>query len=422
MRLFQASPRARAYAVLLPVAALIGVIVGVVVAGMRYLTSDVLWPRIYSSNNGFVLFFLPAAGVLISGVLLALFADAPKVHDAEAYLQAFHDGRSRERLRSFAAKVAAALATVGLGAAAGLEGPSLHVGSFVGSRIADRLRGSQLSEDHLKSLLVAGAAAGISAVFKAPLTGLIFALEMPYTDDFVREALIPAMISSVSSYLVAISILGAEPLFAVNRAYVPSVNNILLAIALGAVVGVAARLFLGSLRFAEKFCDGMHVPLVLRAAAGGLLCAGFGLLSWRLLGAPNAIGSGYQLIDAEAAGKYLGVVALVLFVLRGGAVVSTLASGAAGGSFVPLVSLGSVVGGAFAALAPGTGPLFPIAGMAAFLAAGNATPIAGAVFVAEATGASGFVIPGLVAAAAAYVVSGGRTLSPHQRPSRRGPQ
>lgn len=70
-------------------------------------------------------------------------------------------------------------------------------------------------------------------------------------------------------------------------------------------------------------------------------------------------------------------------------------------------------------LARSTGPLFPIVGMAAFLAAGNATPIAGAVFVAESTGAAGFVIPGLVAAAAAYLVSGGRTLSQHQRPRRR---
>ena len=85
-----------------------------------------------------------------------------------------------------------------------------------------------------------------------------------------------------------------------------------------------------------------------------------------------------------------GVAAVLLFVLRGGAVVSTLGSGASGGSFVPLVSLGAIAGGAFEVLAPGTGPLFPIVGMAAFLSAGNATPIAGAVFVAESTGAAGF--------------------------------
>jgi CIC family chloride channel protein len=275
------------------------------------------------------------------------------------------------------------------------------------------------TDEGLRALLVAGAAAGISAVFKAPLTGLVFALEMPYTDDFAREALIPSMLASVSSYLVAITLLGPEPLFQVNRGYVPSASNVLLALVLGGFIGIAARLVVASLAQAEIMAHRMRLPLVARTAIGGLACASFGLASWRIYGAPFAIGSGYQLIDAATAGRYIGLAAVLLLVLRGGAVVLTLGSGASGGSFVPLVSLGAIAGGAFEAIAPATGPLFPIVGMAAFLAAGNATPIAGAVFVAESTGAAGFVIPGLVAAAAAYVVAGGRTLSEHQRPSRR---
>jgi H+/Cl- antiporter ClcA len=132
-----------------------------------------------------------------------------------------------------------------------------------------------------------------------------------------------------------------------------------------------------------------------------------------------AIGSGYQLIDAASAARYVGFAAALLFILRGGAVVATLGSGASGGSFVPLVSMGAIAGSVFQGIAPATGSLFPVVGMAAFLAAANATPIAGAVFVAESTGAAGYVIPGLVAAAAAYVLAGGRTLSEHQRPGRR---
>jgi len=373
------------YAALLPSAVVVGLATGLAVTGLRYLTTDVMWPWILNSSNPAV-FVVPAIGVLMSGVILRYFADRPDVHDAEAYLEAYHHDR-RESLRSFVAKVAAATATVGLGGAAGLEGPSLFIGSTFGSWWSRRLGRLGLRRGEMRSLLVAGAAAGISAVFKAPLTGLIFALEMPYTDDFAREALIPSMVASVTSYLVAIALLGPEPLFNVNRTYVPSVGNVLLALALGAIVGLA--------------------------------CALFGLLSWKFFGSPLAVGSGYQLIDAATAGTYVGVAALVLFVLRGGAVVSTLGSGASGGSFVPLVSMGAIAGSAFEAFAPSTGPLFPIVGMAAFLAAGNATPIAGAVFVAESTGAAGFVIPGLVAAASAYVVSGGSTISAHQRPSRR---
>jgi CIC family chloride channel protein len=378
-----------------------------------------MWPRLLATNNGLLFFVAPAAGILLSGVLLRYLADRPDIHDAEAYLEAYHHGRTDFRVGSFVAKVAASIATVGLGGAAGLEGPSLYIGSSLGAWASRRLRRFGLDESGLKALLVAGAAAGISAVFKAPLTGLIFALEMPYTDDFAREALIPSMLGSVASYLVAISLLGPEPLFQVDRAYVPSVNSVLLALALGVFVGLAARVLVVFLKYVETLSGRTRLSLVARTAIGGVLCGAFGYASFKIFGTPLAIGSGYQLIDAASAGRYIGLAAALLFVLRGGAVVSTLGSGASGGSFVPLVSMGAIAGGVFKAFAPGTGSLFPMVGMAAFLAAANATPIAGAVFVAESTGAAGYVIPGLVAAAAAYVVAGGRTLSEHQRPSRR---
>ncbi len=414
-----ATRRLSGQAVLLASAVVVGAITGLVVTGLRFLTNDVMWPRLLATNSALLLFLVPAGGILLSGLVLRYLSERPDIHDAEAYLEAYHGGFADTRLGSFVAKVAAAVSTVGFGGAAGLEGPSLYVGSSLGGLVTRWLARAGLEKDDVRALLVAGAAAGISAVFKAPLTGLIFALEMPYTDDFAREALIPSMLASVASYLVAISMLGPEPLFAVDRAYVPTVTHVLLALVLGAFVGLAARLFVASLKTAEAFSQRTKLPLVARTAIGGVVCGAFGLASFWIFGSPLAIGSGYQLIDAASAGRYIGLAAALLFVLRGGAVVATLGSGASGGSFVPLVSMGAIAGGAFEAFAPRTGSLFPIVGMAAFLAAGNATPIAGAVFVAESTGAAGYVIPGLVAAAAAYIVAGGSTLSPHQRPSRR---
>jgi chloride channel protein, CIC family len=405
---------------LLAAAVGIGLVTGLFVTGLRYLANDVMWSRLLATDSGLLLFAVPALGITLSGLALRYLSDRPDVHDAEAYLEAYHHGQAERRVGSFLAKVGAAVATVGLGGAAGLEGPSLYVGSSLGAVVSERLRRFGFTPDGLRALLVAGAAAGISAVFKAPLTGLIFALEMPYTDDFAREALIPSMLASVASYLVAISLLGPEPLFRVDRAYLPSVGNVLLALVLGALVGLAARLFVASLKLAGSLAKRTKLPLVARTAIGGVICGAFGFVSFKIFGSPLAIGGGYQLIDAASAGRYIGFAAALLFVLRGGAVVATLGSGASGGSFVPLVSMGAIAGGAFEAFAPATGSLFPMVGMAAFLAAANATPIAGAVFVAESTGAAGYVIPGLVAAAAAYVVAGGRTLSEHQRPSRRG--
>lgn len=403
---------------LLP-AVVVGVVTGLFVTGLRYLTTDVMWAAL-QRQDAWVLFVVPAAGITLSGVLLRWFAKRPEVHDAEAYVESYHQRSSERDWRSFLAKTAASVTTVGMGGAAGLEGPSLYVGSSLGGWVARRLEGVGIEHEGWRPMLVAGAAAGISAVFKAPLTGLIFALEMPYTDDFAREALIPSMLASVSSYLVAITILGTEPIFKLNRAYVPSVSSVFLALALGVCVGIAARLFLHSLRTAGDWGTRFRIPLVARTAIGGVLCGAFGVASLWIFRSPLALASGYELIDVAMAGRVVGFAAVLLLLLRGGAVVATLGSGASGGSFVPLVSMGAITGSIFEAIAPATGPLFPMVGMAAFLAAANATPIAGAVFVAESTGSAGFVIPGLVAAAAAYVVAGGGTLSAHQRPSRRG--
>ena len=386
------------------------------VAGIRVFVYDLLWGHV--PQNAFVVGLFPAVGLLLSGLLLQFVAMRPKVHDTEAYIDAYHTGEV-DAPRSAFAKTMAALLTVGLGGAAGLEGPSMYIGSVLGGWLKPALLRLGIRDGRAaRSLLIAGAAAGISAVFKAPLTGLIFALEVPYTDDFAREALIPALVASVSSYLALVSLLGTEPLFPVNRGLAPSLNNVLLALALGALLGVVARLLSLALVTAERVSERVRVPLFVRTLGGGVACGVLGIVTLRVFGSPLALGSGYDLINASVAGRYIGVAALVLLVLRSGAVLSTLGSGAAGGTFIPFMSMGAAAGAVFEAAAPASGALFPMVGMAAFLAAANATPIAAAVFVAESSGSAGYIIPGLVAATAAYLVSGGRSVSRNQRPSR----
>jgi CIC family chloride channel protein len=141
---------------------------GSLVTGLRYLTNDIMRPRLLAANSGRLMFAVPAAGIALSGLLLRYFADRPDIHDAEIYLEAHHHGRSEARVGSFLAKVAASIATIGLGGAAGFEGPSLYVGSSVGVLASKRLRRFRLDQRGLRALLIAGAGAGISAVFKAP--------------------------------------------------------------------------------------------------------------------------------------------------------------------------------------------------------------------------------------------------------------
>ena len=112
-------------------------------------------------------------------------------------------------LRAFVARTLAGLATLGSGGPMGLEGPSLYAGAVVGSNLQRRLPRMFRNADR-RVLLVAGAAAGVAAIFKAPATGAVFALEVPYQDDLARNMLLPAMVSSAAGYLVFVGINGTS--------------------------------------------------------------------------------------------------------------------------------------------------------------------------------------------------------------------
>src|SRR5262249_57004675 len=112
-------------------------------------------------------------------------------------------------------RLLASIATLGLGGAMGYEGPSVYLGAAVGSALQHRFS-RFFSRDDAKALLVAGAAAGVAAIFKAPATGLVFALEVPYQEDFARRMLLPAGIAAALSYVTFVAITGTRPLFPVG--------------------------------------------------------------------------------------------------------------------------------------------------------------------------------------------------------------
>ncbi|MBU4557284.1 MAG: chloride channel protein, partial [Actinobacteria bacterium] len=331
-------------------------------------------------------------------------------------IEAFHERGGVFRFRSFPGKVMAAIATVGFGGSAGLEGPSIYMGGAIGSFVLRKIRRFGFTDDDVRTLMIAGAAAGVSAVFKAPLTGIVFALEVPYRDDLTREALIPSLIASVSSYLVLVQFLGVEPLFLVSERYTFGTRDLLFPIAIGLGVGLLARAFVASFHGFSALARRMPVPLWVRTASGGLLTGLFGLAALKLFGEPVVLGTGYSAIDGLVTGAYTTPDAVWLLVLKAGAVIATLASGAAGGIFIPMIMLGATSGVIVRGVLPGAvGPMFPVVGMAAFLAAGYNTPIAATVFIAETTGGAGYIIPGLVAAAVAFTVAGKTSVSDKQR-------
>src|SRR5262249_38308463 len=128
----------------------------------------------------------------------------------------------------------------------------------------------KVSQRERRVLMVAGIAAGISAVFRAPLGAALIAIEMLYRDDFESEALIPSVLASVIAYSVSISVFGQATLFGHLPPHTFKPGHIPLYIGLAIVISAAASLFVGTLRLAQQLAR--RIPLVewLRPAVGGL--------------------------------------------------------------------------------------------------------------------------------------------------------
>jgi CIC family chloride channel protein len=392
-------------------AAIVGAITGFAVAGFERLTVDVLADAVLDLPLP-VLAFVPALGLAATAFWLRVPGRGLSPATADEYIDAYHDPGHGLSLRAWLARVAGAVTTLGSGAPMGLEGISLYTGTSIGDRVR-RVTGRLALGSERRVLLVAGAAAGVAAIFKAPATGAVFALEVPYQDDFARRMLIPALVGAASGYLAFASIHGTEPLLPVAGDPGFSYVDLLAAVVLGLLCGAGARLFSIAVRRAKEVAPA--VSAWRRAVVAGAAMAVLVVASVAVTGEPLALGPGYEAITwALDPSRALWAVAAV-FVIRCVGTTAVVGGRGVGGLFVPLVVagalLGRFVGGAIHHL---ESDLYTVVGVAAFLGAGYRVPLAGVMFVAEATGRPGFVVPGLLAAVAAELVMGRWSVTTHQ--------
>lgn len=391
-------------------AAIVGVLTG---AGVSLLDTVVLGieERVVELPL-WIVALAPAVGLALTAVILRWVGQGASPSTADEYLKAFHDPEYPLPTRPLVARMLGAVATLGLGGPMGLEGSSIYWGVSVGARLR-ALSGRWLGAPERRVLLVAGAAAGVAAIFKAPATGAVFALEVPYQDDLARHMLLPSLVGAATGYLTFAAFHGTTPLFEVADSIPFSYKDLLAAIALGLLAAFGARLFARGVRWAKGYVA--RTPAWRRVAiAGGVLAILVFVSNWAC-GAPLSFGPGYSAIAwALDPGRALWAVALLL-VVRCVATTAVIGGGGVGGLFIPLVVggalTGRLVGGALHSLDTA---LFTVIGVAAFLGAGYRVPLAAVMFVAETTGQPGFVVPGLLAAVAAELVMGASSVTEYQ--------
>lgn len=398
-------------------AAATGVVTGALVAGFEWITREVLYDALVSGPL-WLRCVAPFVGLVGAALVVRYLSDDSSVATSDEYIANFHERRRSLVHRAVPARILATVLTLGSGGALGYEGPAIYIGAHSGSWLQRRLA-RFFSREEAKVLLVAGAAAGVAAIFRAPATGVVFALEVPYRDDLARRQLLPASIAAAAGYLTFVALLGTEPLLPVQGAPGFGFSELAGSVLLGLLCGIIARAFCGAIRVVKHLGDN-HDPLLLAAGAGVLL-AGLAVVADIVYDAPLTLGAGYDNVAwALDPGRAIGLVVL-LFVMRAVATAVTVGGRGAGGLFIPLVVLGALLGRAASGAFDSTDTtLFPLIGVAAFLGAGYRVPLAAVMFVAETTGRAGFVVPGLIAAVAAQLMMGRWSVSESQVYSRLG--
>ena len=393
----------------------VGIVIGLLVTGLEWVTIEFVLHALLEAPL-WVQLIAPTAGLIVTALVLRIGKDDNAT--SEVYVQTFHSGDELP-LRRLGAKLTGALTTIGAGGDVGLEGPSVYAGSTIGQWFGRR-NPKALGERSDRILLVAGAAAGVAAVFKAPATGVLFALESPYRRDLARHALIPSLIASAAAYLTFAVILGTEPLLDIGPTEVRYRDEILGAVVLGFAGGAVAHVMARMFKQAKHAPD--HIVLWQRLVLAGLALASSLLAVNALVDSPATLGPGAELITEIVLDPEISLWAIAaLFCLRAITTSATLGAGGVGGVFIPLVVQGLLMGRIVEGLfdAPSSG-LYPVVGLAAVLGAGYRTPLAAVVFVAETTGRAEFVIPALVATAISQSLMGDVSVSDAQVNERQG--
>jgi CIC family chloride channel protein len=311
-----------------------------------------------------------------------------------------HDLTAMAWRRVLALKFIGGVAGLGSGLALGREGPTIQMGAAVGLMVSGWF---PCTPRERRTLIAAGAGAGLAAAFNAPLAGVVFVLE-EVQRDFAPGVFTGSLIASVVADIVSRYLVGQLPIFSVHTAAIPPLSLLpfaLLVGALAAVLGVAFnRWLLTSLSLFERLAPR---PAWLSGAVVGLAIGAVALV------APLAVGGGQRAVECMLAGELPLAALATLFVLRFALTMLSYGCGAPGGIFAPLLVLGAALGLCVGDVAAGWVPqavsdprTLAVVGMAAYFSAIVRSPLTGIVLMVEMTGNYALVLPLVVASLTAY--------------------
>ena len=319
---------------------------------------------------------IPVVGGLIVGLMARYGSEKIRGHGIPEALEAILIGRSRMDPKVAILKPLSSALAIGTGGPYDAEGPIIVTGGAFGSLFGQAFR---LSPVERKTLLVAGAAGGMTAIFATPVAAVLLALEL-LLFEWKPRSFIPVASAAAVAGVLRVPLFGAGPLFPVIP-HSASAWTPLMSLGLGLAAGLASTAITALLYGSEDLFARLPIHWMWWPAIGGVFVGLGGLL------APRALGVGYDVIHDILDGRLVGTILLVLFVVKALIWAIGLGSGTSGGLVAPLLLMGSALGALGANLfqASDVG-LWAMLGMAALMGGTMQIPITAMVFAVELTG------------------------------------
>lgn len=340
--------------------------------------------------------FIPVAGCLIIGLMARYGSEKIRGHGIPEAMEAILIGKSRIQPKVAVLKPVSSAVSIGTGGPFGAEGPIIMTGGAIGSLLAQTIH---LDDAERKTLLVAGAAAGMTAIFATPLAAVLLAVELLLFEWKPRSFLPVAMAALVAAATRAF-MLDAGSVFAYSGALPFTPGNLAACAAVGVLAGLGSGVLTTLVYAAEDLFEKLPLHWMWWPAIGGLAIGIGGLID------PAALGVGYDNIRHLLAGDLAFQAVLLLLVVKVAIWSIALGSGTSGGVLAPLLIFGGALGALATPWLPHADPGFwALLGMAAMMGGTMRAPLSATLFAVELTGDGAALLPVLAASVFAYGVT-----------------
>lgn len=368
------------------------------------------------TRGNYIFLIYPVVGIVLAGCYVRYIVKDNISHGVTRVLYSISQNKSRLKPHNMYTSVLASSITIGFGGSVGAEGPIVYTGAAIGSNLGQMFR---LSPRILMILVGCGAAAGIAGIFKAPIAGMLFTLEVLML-DLTTVSVMPLLIASITAATIAYIFTGTELEFFFIQSEPFVTTRIPFAICLGLFCGLVSLYFTRSMNFMESFFKKRLQTPWRKTAVGGIILAGlvflfpplygegYGFINDLLNGNPSSIVDGSIFYHDGGNALFIILFIALIVVTKSIATAATNGGGGVGGTFAPSLYVGCMAGFLFAFLLNYCFALdlsvknFALMGMAGLMSGVMHAPLMGIFLTAELTGGYDLFLPLLIVSTISY--------------------